>query len=140
MRSRRFAVQLAVVAAIAFTIRVLVVLLVDPHVPKLGDASAYHLIAGNLADGRGYIRPFDLARFHLVVPTAEYPPLHPFVVSLFARLGFRSVEWQRICLAAVGTGTVAVIGALGRRVAGARASGSWPPRSPPSHRCSSSPT
>ncbi len=120
MRSRRFAVQLAVIAAIAFTIRVLVILLVDPHVPKLGDASAYHLIANNLADGRGYIRPFDLARFHLVVPTAEYPPLHPFVVSLFSRLGFRSVEWQRICLAVVGTGTVVVIGTLGRRVAGAR--------------------
>ena len=118
---RRFAYQLGGIAALALLLRVLVIVIVDPHVPRLGDASAYHLIANNLADGRGYIRPFDLARFHLVVPTAEYPPLHPFVVSLFARLGFRSVEWQRICLSVVGTGTVIIIGLLGRRVAGARA-------------------
>ena len=45
--------------------------------PEVGDASAYHLLANNLADGRGYIRPFDLVKFGRVVPTAEYPPLLP---------------------------------------------------------------
>ena len=58
-----------------------------PTCRPLGDASAYHLLANHLADGRGYIRPFDLVKFHLVVPTAEYPPLLPFVLSLLARSG-----------------------------------------------------
>jgi hypothetical protein len=115
---RTFALALLAIAAVALTVRVLVITLVDPHVPPLGDASAYHLLANHLADGRGYIRPFDLVKFHLVVPTAEYPPLHPFVVSLLARAGWRGVEAQRLGMAVIGTGTVALIGLLGRRVAG----------------------
>ncbi len=116
----RFTVALAVIAAFAAIIRVLVVVIVDPQVPELGDASAYHLLANHLADGRGYIRPFDLIRFDLVVPTAEYPPLHPFVLSLFARLGLRSVEAQRLGLTAVGTTTVALVGLVGRQIGGTR--------------------
>ena len=104
----------------ALVVRVLVIVLVDPHVPPLGDATAYHLLANHLADGRGYIRPFDLVKFDLVVPTAEYPPLHPFVLSLFARAGMRSVEAQRLGLAVVGSGTVALVGLLGRRDRGHR--------------------
>jgi 4-amino-4-deoxy-L-arabinose transferase-like glycosyltransferase len=106
------------VGGVALLVRVLVILLVDPHVPEVGDASAYHLLANNLADGRGYIRPFDLAKFGRVVPTAEYPPLHPFVLSLFARLGARSVEAQRIGLAVIGSGTAVLVAYLGRRAAG----------------------
>jgi hypothetical protein len=117
-RGRTYAISLVAIAVGALVIRVLVIVLVDPHVPPLGDASAYHLLANHLADGRGYIRPFDLVKFDLVVPTAEYPPLHPFVISLVARAGVRSVEAQRIALAFVGAGTVALVGALGRRVAG----------------------
>ncbi len=117
----RFGVQLAVIVALAAIVRVLVVVLVDPHVPPVGDASAYHLLANHLADGRGYIRPFDFTKFHLVVPTAEYPPLHPFVLSLFARLGARSVEAQRLGLTVIGSATVALVGLVGRQVAGTRA-------------------
>ncbi|MGZ6908943.1 MAG: glycosyltransferase family 39 protein [Acidimicrobiia bacterium] len=120
MTRPRFAPALGAVVAVAAVIRVLAVTVIDPHVPALGDASAYHLLANNLADGLGYIRPFDLLEFHLHVPTAEYPPLHPFVLSLFARLGLRSVEAQRLVLAAIGSGTVAWIGVTGRRLAGAR--------------------
>lgn len=115
---RRFALGLALIGLAALVIRVLLVVVVDPHVPRLGDASAYHLLANNLADGRGYIRPFDLLTFHLVVPTAEYPPLHPLVLSWFARLGLRTVEQQRLALALIGTGTVALVGIVGRRLAG----------------------
>ena len=116
----RFGIQLAVIVALAAIVRVLVVVLVDPHVPPVGDASAYHLLANHLADGRGYIRPFDFTKFHLVVPTAEYPPLHPFVLSLFARLGARSVEAQRLGLTVIGSATVALVGLVGRQIAGTR--------------------
>ncbi|MGZ6975020.1 MAG: ArnT family glycosyltransferase [Acidimicrobiia bacterium] len=108
-----------VLGSAAFLVRVLVILYVNPRVPAVGDASAYHLLANNLADGRGYIRPFDLQKFGRVVPTAEYPPLFPFVLSLFARLGARSVQAQRLGMALIGSGTVVLIAYLGRRVAGA---------------------
>jgi len=113
-----FVRRLALITVGALAVRILIIVFVDPHVPELGDASAYHLLANHLADGRGYIRPFDLLRFHLVVPTAEYPPFHPFVLSLFARLGMRSVEAQRLGLAVVGTATVTMIGVVGRQIAG----------------------
>ena len=116
-----FVRRLALITAGALAVRILIIVLVDPHVPDLGDASAYHLLANHLADGRGYIRPFDLVRFHLVVPTAEYPPLHPFVLSLFARVGMRSVEAQRLGLACIGAATVTMIGVVGRQVAGTTA-------------------
>ncbi len=114
-----FGRRLAMICGLALFVRVLIIVLVDPRVPELGDASAYHLLANHLADGRGYIRPFDLVRFDLVVPTAEYPPLHPFVLSVFARIGMRSVEAQRLGLAGIGTATVALIGMVGRQVSGA---------------------
>jgi 4-amino-4-deoxy-L-arabinose transferase-like glycosyltransferase len=102
----------------ALLVRILVILVVDPHVPEVGDANAYHLLANNLADGKGYIRPFDLAKFGRVVPTAEYPPMFPFFLSLFARLGVRSVEGQRLVMAGVGSATVVFVAMIGRRVAG----------------------
>ena len=91
--------------------------MVAPQVPALGDASAYHLLAERLAHGGGYIRPFDDLLLHLRRPTAEYPPLFPVLLSLPARLGAHSVEQQRIFMAFVGAGTVALVGLLGRRVA-----------------------
>ena len=102
----------------ALVVRVLVILLVDPHVPEVGDASAYHLLANNLADGRGYIRPFDLEKFGRVVPTAEYPPMFPYFLSLFARPRARSVRAQRLVMAVVGSGTVILLASIGRRAGG----------------------
>src|SRR5262249_22998169 len=55
---------------------------------------------------------------HQVRPTAEYPPLHPAVLSIAARFGLRSVQQQRVYLCFFGAATVLLIGLLGRRVAG----------------------
>lgn len=120
MRARvsSFAIALAVIAVSALAIRVAFVVVVDPEVPPVGDASAYHLLAENLADGSGYIRPFDDQLLHRERATAEYPPLFPAVLAVPARLGASSVESQRIVLAFVGAGTVVLIGLLGRRVGG----------------------
>ena len=112
-----FATALAAVAVFGLAVRVAFIVWVAPQVPRLGDASAYHLLAANLANGRGYIRPFDDLLLHLRRPTAEYPPLFPALLALPARLGAHSVEQQRIFLAFVGSGTVALVGVLGRRVA-----------------------
>ena len=112
----RFALGLGAIALAGLVIRIVFIVVVAPVVPKLGDASAYHLLAEHLAHGGGYIRPFDDVLLHLHRPTAEYPPLFPALLSLPARLGAHSVEQQRIFLAFVGAGTVALVGLLGRRV------------------------
>jgi len=113
---QRFTVALGAIAVVALGIRIAFVVVVAPQVPRLGDASAYHLLAEHLAHGGGYIRPFDDLLLHLQRPTAEYPPLFPVLLSLPARLGAHSVEQQRIFLAFVGAATVALVGLLGRRV------------------------
>ncbi|MDT5001281.1 MAG: hypothetical protein QOK12_3386 [Mycobacterium sp.] len=114
----RFAIALGAVALVALVIRIAFVNIVAPTVPRLGDANAYHLLAEQLAEGKGYIRPFDHLLLHLNRPTAEYPPLFPIVLSFATRLGLDTIEQQRIFLSFVGAGTVTLVGLLGRRVAG----------------------
>lgn len=107
-----------VVVLIAFAVRVAFTVLVDPVVPDIGDATAYHLLANDLAEGWGYVRPFDRLLFGRVVPTAEYPPLHPAVVALASFFGAKSVLAQRLWMCAIGAATVGLFGLLGRRVGG----------------------
>jgi 4-amino-4-deoxy-L-arabinose transferase-like glycosyltransferase len=117
-RRHRFAFALGGVGAIAFVIRIAFIRIVNPKVPPIGDATAYHLLAEHLAKGDGYIRPFDALLLHQVRPTAEYPPLFPLLLSIPARLGVHSVTGQREFVAFVGAITVVLIGLLGRRVGG----------------------
>ncbi|MBV8949620.1 MAG: hypothetical protein JOZ99_02000, partial [Actinobacteria bacterium] len=114
-----FAIGLGIAAVLALVVREVFISTVDPHVPPIGDASAYHLLANNLAAGRGYIRPFDLLVIHKIHTTAEYPPLFPAVLSVVSWFGAKSVHAQRLSMGVLGTATVVVIGLLGRRVAGA---------------------
>lgn len=116
---RRFALTLLAVAVVALGVRLAFLAFGAPPVPRLGDARAYHLLANNLADGRGYIRPFDLLVVGRVHATAEYPPLFPGLLAAASFLGGRSVDAQRVVMCFLGTGTVVLIGLLGRRVAGA---------------------
>src|SRR5205823_14696471 len=91
---------------------------VDPRVPRLGDASAYHLLAQNLAHGRGYIRPFDYQLLGRTRATAEYPALFAGLLAAATKVGAHSVESQRLFLSVVGAISVVLIGLVGRRVAG----------------------
>ena len=116
--NRNFLVALLAIALVALVVRVAFVLVVDPKLPDPGDATAYHLLANNLADGRGYIRPFDFRILHVSRSTAEYPPLFPALLAVPSFLGAKSVDAQRVFLCFVGTGTVVLIGFLGRRVGG----------------------
>lgn len=116
----RFPVALAAVAVFAVVARLLFVAVVDPEVPEIGDASAYRLLAANLADGDGYIRPFDDLLLGVQRPTAEYPPLFPALLAVPSALGAESEHAHRVFLAFVGGGTVVLVGLLGRRVGGPR--------------------
>jgi Dolichyl-phosphate-mannose-protein mannosyltransferase len=117
-RNRSFLVALLAIALVALAVRVVFVVVVDPKLPDPGDAVAYHLLANNLADGHGYIRPFDFRILDVARPTAEYPPLFPALLAVPSLLGAKSVDAQRLLLCFVGTGTVVLVGFLGRRVGG----------------------
>ena len=113
-RNRAFLIALLAIAVVALIVRVGFVLVVDPKLPDPGDATAYHLLANNLADGHGYIRPFDFRILHVARPTAEYPPLFPALLAVPSFLGAKSIDAQRLLLCFVGTGTVVLVGLLGR--------------------------
>ncbi|MCU1430284.1 MAG: hypothetical protein JWL83_4284 [Actinomycetia bacterium] len=106
------------IAVGALAIRVAYNLVVDPAVAVLSDASAYHQLGRNLADGRGYIRPFDFQLFGVHRATAEYPPLFPALLAFLTLIGLGSVNNQQLVLTVVGTATVVLTGLIGRRVAG----------------------
>jgi hypothetical protein len=70
-RNRAFLIAIPAIGVVALAVRVVFVVVVDPKLPDPGDATDYHLLANNLADGRGYIRPFDFGILHVSRPTAE---------------------------------------------------------------------
>ncbi|MDX6697505.1 MAG: hypothetical protein QOE65_902 [Solirubrobacteraceae bacterium] len=120
-RPHGFAAWLAGIAAAALAIRLAYALLLAPDPPGLSDAGFFHLLGNYLADGRGFVRPYDLLFFHRSLPTAEHPPAWPVLLAAMSELGGRSQDAHRVVGCLCGTGTVAAIGCLGRRVAGARA-------------------
>ena len=69
---------------------------IAPPVPALGDAHAYHVLAENLAHGRGYIRPYDFERLGRTIRTAEYPPVFPAVLAAASLVGLSTIEQQRL--------------------------------------------
>jgi 4-amino-4-deoxy-L-arabinose transferase-like glycosyltransferase len=81
----------------------------------LGDALTFHLVGQGLADGKGFVEAFPPGG-----PTAEHPPGFELFLALFDRLGANGYLAHRLILGAVGTGTVVLIGLLGRRIAGDR--------------------
>ena len=115
--------RLALILAGALVIRVLYTLLVAQDIPVIGDALTYHLLGGNIADGKGFERaphpqlaPFE--GWKPGVPTAEHPPLFPLLIGLITKLGATGYLAQKLLLCAVGTLTVAFVGLAGREAAG----------------------
>jgi hypothetical protein len=103
-----------VIALAALGVRLAYTLGVADDLPTIGDAETYHLLANNLADGDGYIRPHDAEP----VPTAEFPPLFPAVISLASLVGLDSITAHKVFTSFFGVVTVVLVGLLGRRVGG----------------------
>ena len=124
---------LALIALAALAIRLVYALVVMGDHRFTGDAVEFHFLARALADTHSYVEPFaglvDPRLFHLpaagathptTIPTAEKPPLYPAYLAVWSKLGFSSFRWDMVASCLLGAGTVAAIGAIGRRVAGAR--------------------
>jgi 4-amino-4-deoxy-L-arabinose transferase-like glycosyltransferase len=85
--------------------------------PLLGDGLEFHNLAYSIADSHRYAQASFLTPDR-VLPTADKPPLYPFVLALFTLVGGHGWIPHQIAGALIGTGTVAVTAFLGRRVAG----------------------
>ncbi|MEP6623019.1 MAG: glycosyltransferase family 39 protein, partial [Acidimicrobiia bacterium] len=120
MKPSTFFRRAGAIAAAALILRVGYVLALGTH-PKLGiDGTWYALQAGTIADGLGYL---DVGRYFALrgaVPTAQFPPLWPAVLSLFHVAGVDSLFGYRFVGAFVGTTTVFTTACIGRRLVGAR--------------------
>jgi len=114
----RFRAALGAVLVIAFGLRAWYSLRVAPGVVVGGDGKTYHWLANLIADGHGFIRPWDYTLFGVVKPTAEHPPLYPLLLAGVSKLGGTSWAAHRVASCFMGTATVGVVALIGRRAAG----------------------
>jgi 4-amino-4-deoxy-L-arabinose transferase-like glycosyltransferase len=132
-----FGLALALIALAGLALRLYYSLRVMGDHRFTGDGVEFHYLARTLADRGAYEQPFPqlgldallnarsfddvyarLADQH--VPTAEKPPLYPGYLAIWAKLGLSSYRWNTVASSLAGTGTVALVGLVGRRVATAR--------------------
>jgi hypothetical protein len=113
---RSFAAGLTAVTALGVLLRLIVAFTVlDPgSVP--GDAVYFRDVAASLAAGEGYVHPPPGGGPE--APSATHPPLLPALLALAGVVGADSLAAQRVLLAVVSGAGVALVGAVGRRVAG----------------------
>lgn len=117
---RAFAIALAALSALGFGIALTYALAVSPDEIVAGDTTQYHLLAQGIADGHGYSTLASLLRGD-PQPTAQHPPLFPLVLAGLDLIGLDTLTAHRVVLCCVAAVSVALLGLLGRRVAGPRA-------------------
>lgn len=105
---------------VALATRLTYALAAAPNILPISDAGGYRLLGQHLAEGRGYIRPYDLALADVVRPTAEFPPGFPALLGVLHAVGLRSVQAQRLALGVLGALAVVGIVLLARRWLSAR--------------------
>jgi 4-amino-4-deoxy-L-arabinose transferase-like glycosyltransferase len=117
--TRRFLVGLAVIATVAFAVRLAFLFIAHHPYSPHGDALVYHEGANLLADGKGFVHPYYLENGE-PQQGATNPPLYVIWLAIPSLLGFSSPLAHQLWSCVVGVGTVALIGLLGRQVAGPR--------------------
>jgi 4-amino-4-deoxy-L-arabinose transferase-like glycosyltransferase len=117
---RAFIRWLTIIAIVGFAVRLTYVLVVRRDRVVGGDAFFYHVGANLLVDGKGFIAPLPYV-IGSSVQAADHPPLYLLFLAAPSAVGLRTVLEHLLWSTLLGTGTIVVIGVLGRRVAGARA-------------------
>lgn len=117
---RWFRPALALVVVGALAVRVVYVFAYRRDFTPGGDAFFYHAGANLLAEGKGFIQPQFYVRYGLHRPAAEHPPLYLIFLAIPSVLGMKSVLVHLLWSCVLGTGTVWIVGLLGRAVGGAR--------------------
>ena len=122
IRSARFETKLLVIVFAALVWRVTYVLVTKRHADVWGDAFTYHYGANLLADGRGFVDPLRYEFTNgLRFPSAAHPPLYVSYLATWSLVGLQSALWHRLASCVLGALTVALVGYLGRKLAGDRA-------------------
>jgi 4-amino-4-deoxy-L-arabinose transferase-like glycosyltransferase len=85
-----------------------------------GDAVVYHDGAQLLVDGKGFIRPIDYEVSGHVIHAADHPPLFMLYLSAFTLVGLGSVVEHQLACVLLGSVTVVLVGAIGRRIGSPR--------------------
>ena len=117
-----FRLALLGIVAVGVVIRVVYTLVESPWPPPgLDDQFYFSALPKLLADGHGFVAPFKLYFEHRTVATAEHPPLYSVVLAGPSLIGLDSPDAQRLAGSVFGAGTIALVGLLGRRLAGDRA-------------------
>jgi 4-amino-4-deoxy-L-arabinose transferase-like glycosyltransferase len=117
-----FRLALLGIVAVGVVIRVVYTLVESPWPPPgLDDQFYFSAMPKLLADGHGFVAPFKLYFDHVAVATAEHPPLYSVVLALPALVNLDSADAFRLAGSVFGAGTIALVGLMGRRLAGDRA-------------------
>ena len=120
--SRRFAVALGAIVAAGIAVRVAHTLLVAPWPPGFfNDEAYYKAVAELVARGAGFVRPGEFFGQGISIPTAERPPLYSLALAGLVKLRLGGPDGMRLLGAVSGGAVIALLGLLGRRLAGDRA-------------------
>lgn len=112
--------DLVLLGLAALAIRLLYLAVFGPDVRPISDGNGYRLLANHLADGEGYVAPYDFLLTGQRRPTAEFPPMHPLVLAVVSLLGGTSIGAHQVALAVVGSFTPVLTAVLGVQVTGRR--------------------
>lgn len=112
--------SLALIAAAGVAVRALYLFTIARNTKGIGDWWFYHWQAGLIADGRGFLDPFQLLE-GIEAPSANHPPLYPLLLSGLSALGLDSTLAHRSLGLLLGAVTIVLVALIAREVAGERA-------------------
>lgn len=113
----RFRLWLGGIMAVGLSIRVAFVLVRQSGVELVtGDAYWYHFQAKLVAEGRGFLHPFDYYKDGIVAPGADHPPGFVLILAALDWVGIDTPQGQRLAMCLVGTVSIAVIAYVARRL------------------------
>jgi 4-amino-4-deoxy-L-arabinose transferase-like glycosyltransferase len=113
--ARWFRWGLAAVALLALAVRVTYLAVDRANLTFAGDAYFYHAGANLLVHGHGFIDPYAFLRGR-VLQAADHPPLYLLFLAIPSLFGMTSTLTHLLWSCLLGTGTVVIVGLLGRAV------------------------
>ncbi len=115
-RPSRWAWLVFAICLVGLGIRLGYVFTVQHNVRIAGDAFYYHYGANLLADGKGFIQPYDYLLRHKTNASADHPPLYVIVLGVESYLGGRSFTAHQVLSCFIGTSTIALMAVTARRI------------------------
>lgn len=117
-RDRRWHWALVAICVVALGVRLVYLFGWQDFDTVGGDAWYYHEAANLLADGEGFVHPYLLENEGVRAPGADHPPGYSTVLAVFSLVGFDGIRAHQVVTCLIGTGTVALMGLVGRRLGG----------------------